>query len=68
MPIYEYTCRDCRAEFARLQKIGADSTGVVCPNCGSKSVARKVSTFSGGSNPAGGSSETHRSHSCSGFT
>ncbi len=67
MPIYEYTCKDCKKEFARLQKIGADSSGIRCPACGSENVERKVSTFSGAGNSFGSSSGAS-APSCTGFT
>ncbi|RLE24035.1 MAG: zinc ribbon domain-containing protein, partial [Acidobacteria bacterium] len=56
MPIYEYTCKDCSTTFARLQKIGADTNGIVCPTCKSSEVERKISSFSGGAGGAIGSS------------
>ncbi len=49
MPIYEYRCTDCGAEFPRLQSMNATSEGVSCPKCGSESVERKLSTFASSS-------------------
>jgi putative FmdB family regulatory protein len=45
MPLYEYSCRACCRRFEVLQKIGADASGVVCPNCGATNVTKQLSTF-----------------------
>ena len=42
MPIYEYKCESCGAEFELLQKI-SDPPVEVCGKCGSKSVKKLVS-------------------------
>ncbi len=42
MPIYEYKCESCGAEFERLQKI-SDPPLKVCGECGSESVKKLVS-------------------------
>ena len=65
MPIYEFTCPKCKAEFEDLVRGPKDK--VACPECGSKRVTRKMSVFgfksgakyaasSGGSGCAGCSS------------
>jgi putative FmdB family regulatory protein len=53
MPIYEYTCNDCREEF---EKLVFASTVVVCPQCSSANIRKKMSTFgmSGGEKPSTG--------------
>jgi putative FmdB family regulatory protein len=45
MPLYEYNCRGCGKRFEVLQRVGADSTGVVCPSCGAAEVSKQLSTF-----------------------
>ena len=40
MPIYEYICRDCGHTFQLLQRVGAGSEGVACPQCSSHEVER----------------------------
>ena len=51
MPIYEYTCDDCGAEFEELVRSYEDTPN--CPVCGSESISKKVSAFaSSGSNSA----------------
>jgi putative FmdB family regulatory protein len=41
MPIFEYACRDCGAEFEHLLR-GAASQ-VTCPSCGRENLQRLVS-------------------------
>lgn len=48
MPLYEYTCRDCGHRFEVLQRMGADATGLSCPQCGSTAVGKEFSTFASG--------------------
>lgn len=45
MPLYEYTCESCDRRLEVLQRVGADASGLECPECGSKSLAREFSTF-----------------------
>jgi putative FmdB family regulatory protein len=44
MPIYEFVCRKCKADFEELVMSQAEK--VACPKCGSKRVERAMSTFS----------------------
>ena len=47
MPIYEYTCSKCDAEFERLT-LGSAENGkneLDCPVCGSAEVFKKFSSF-----------------------
>jgi len=62
MPIYEFRCMDCQAEFEELCRL--DEKAVPCPSCGSKHVERKVSlcAFSVG----GKMTTTASSASCTG--
>lgn len=41
MPIYEYRCPSCGADFEKLQKISAPKPA--CPECGFDDVKKKVS-------------------------
>ncbi|HJM42950.1 MAG: zinc ribbon domain-containing protein [Nitrospinota bacterium] len=49
MPIYEYACADCEAEFEKLIMGAPEGNGageaVTCPSCDSASVAKKFSSF-----------------------
>jgi putative FmdB family regulatory protein len=46
MPIYEYRCDGCGAEFEKLVARAADSATVECPTCGQQRLTQKFSTFS----------------------
>lgn len=41
MPIYEFECSACQTRFERLQKL-ADADPDTCPECGQKSVRRRL--------------------------
>jgi putative FmdB family regulatory protein len=41
MPIFEYTCRDCKKTFEELVLGGDDE--IVCPHCGSKKTEKLMS-------------------------
>jgi putative FmdB family regulatory protein len=65
MPIYEFRCTKCDSEFEELVMSSKPEAlaKVVCPECGSPKVAKKVSTFA--SSVAGSSSTTAaRASSC----
>ncbi|MBF0457866.1 MAG: zinc ribbon domain-containing protein [Nitrospirae bacterium] len=44
MPLYEYTCMDCKEQFTLLQKVGAGDAA--CPQCNSSNTAKLLSSFS----------------------
>ncbi|OGF45179.1 MAG: hypothetical protein A2452_12565 [Candidatus Firestonebacteria bacterium RIFOXYC2_FULL_39_67] len=44
MPLYEFACEKCKKEFEELL-YNYDSSKVICPGCGSKKIARKLSAF-----------------------
>jgi putative FmdB family regulatory protein len=59
MPIYEYRCDDCGAEFEKRVARAADAGSVQCPSCNQAHLTQRLSTFSsvmGGSKSAGGAS------------
>jgi putative FmdB family regulatory protein len=41
MPIYEYGCGECGAEFEKL--VGGPRVAVVCPSCQSARINRRLS-------------------------
>ncbi|HNX27212.1 MAG TPA: zinc ribbon domain-containing protein [Phycisphaerae bacterium] len=43
MPIYEYTCENCGKDFEKL--VSSSAAKPLCPECGSKKVQRRFSTF-----------------------
>ncbi len=44
MPIYEYRCRECRAEFEQMTTM-AKADDIACKQCGSKKTERLLSVF-----------------------
>jgi putative FmdB family regulatory protein len=42
VPIFEYTCRDCREAFELLVR---SDTRIACPACDSERVVKKLSVF-----------------------
>lgn len=45
MPLYEYTCAACAADFEQLVRSVEEQRELRCPACGGKRVTRKLSTF-----------------------
>jgi len=45
MPIFEYECRDCGAEFEKLVLRAGDAPDAACPACASRKVEEKISSF-----------------------
>ena len=59
MPIYEYVCDDCGAEYERIVLNG--STKVTCPKCASAKSTMQLSVFAAhgnGTKASGGSSSS----------
>jgi len=44
MPIYEYRCPKCGAEFEKLARNSSEKAA--CEKCGAKNAEKKLSTFS----------------------
>jgi putative FmdB family regulatory protein len=62
MPIYEYICDDCNAEFEKI--VINKQQEIVCPKCSSKKNTIRLSVFSSATGSGNGSS----SKSSGGFT
>jgi putative FmdB family regulatory protein len=45
MPIYEYTCKSCEKAFEELVRSAEAGDKVICPECGSKKVEKRMSVF-----------------------
>ncbi len=45
MPIYEYICMKCGAEFEKLAMRPSDKADAVCPVCKGRELEEKVSNF-----------------------
>ncbi len=50
MPIYEYDCQDCGARFDKLVFLTSQPKPVVCPECSSGQVSKRLSLIA----PSGG--------------
>jgi putative FmdB family regulatory protein len=60
MPIYEYVCAQCGHKFEKLVLSSRRANGIQCPECGSPSVDKAISIFSG----AGASTSTGSASDC----
>ena len=59
MPIYEFECLRCGAEFETLVKKASEKAELKCPDCESPKIEEKISSFassskSGNCAPSGG--------------
>ncbi len=69
MPIYEYICQDCGAQFEALRSIKEADRPIPCQECQGEHTTRMVSVFyaqSGGRVIAGSSSESGGCGGCAG--
>lgn len=55
MPIYEFVCNECGQDFEELVLSAKSTQGVICPNCQSELVTKKISLFAA---PAAGGKAT----------
>jgi putative FmdB family regulatory protein len=46
MPIFEFTCESCGESFEELVRSANDTSRVICPQCSSNQVKKKISLFS----------------------
>jgi putative FmdB family regulatory protein len=46
MPIYEYKCRECHAEYEEIVSLDSPAAPP-CPSCHSSDVEKKMSAFGG---------------------
>ncbi|RLE17323.1 MAG: zinc ribbon domain-containing protein [Acidobacteria bacterium] len=69
MPIYEYHCNDCNADFEQLVFSSSQADRVPCSKCGSTNVERKVSSVaSAGASSASSAAAAYSSCGSSGFS
>lgn len=70
MPVYDYKCRQCGAEFEKFLRSLAAADSVQCKKCGSARVEKLVTccaiSSGGKSESAGSSGSSHSCGSCSG--
>lgn len=58
MPIYEYHCNDCEADFEQFVRSMSSQETITCPDCGGQHVRKAISLFGGVS---GGRARTNTS-------
>jgi len=69
MPIYEYQCTRCGAEFQELRGMGQADAPIPCPVCQSEDTHRVLSLFAAHSrSPSGEAVSVAASSGCSGCT
>jgi putative FmdB family regulatory protein len=56
MPIYEYSCQDCEAQFEKFVRSMTAENAVTCPECGGSHVKKGWSLFGTGNTGSGQSS------------
>jgi putative FmdB family regulatory protein len=67
MPIYEYVCDDCNAQFEKI--VINRQQEISCPSCSSKKATIQLSVFSssvGGGSPKSSSGSTGGGGACCG--
>lgn len=52
MPIREFSCGKCGTNFEKIERASQTLKQVACPNCGSRELEKKLSSFA---TPSGGS-------------
>ena len=63
MPIYNYRCKECGAEFDKMMRLSEADHTPVCPECGSLDTRKQITTFA--SPTASSSPKSSASSSCS---
>jgi putative FmdB family regulatory protein len=43
MPLYDFTCRECRQPFEKLVRKETEVAAITCPNCSSSRVEKLLS-------------------------
>jgi putative FmdB family regulatory protein len=64
MPIYEYHCKACNADFEKL--VFGSNPEVACEKCGSKKTEKLMSRFGMGKSSSSSSSSSSSGSSCGG--
>lgn len=53
MPIYEYTCQDCEAQFEKFVRSMTGRQDITCPHCGGSHTKKSWSVFGMGGSRSG---------------
>jgi putative FmdB family regulatory protein len=46
MPVFEYSCLDCKKRFSMLEGVGQNRPDRACPKCKSRNLKKLISLFS----------------------
>ncbi|MFQ6097238.1 MAG: zinc ribbon domain-containing protein [Armatimonadota bacterium] len=68
MPLYEFRCKRCGADFEALCRGSDGMRGVKCPECGGRRVSKRVSSFFAHSRGSGGAARSLGGSACSSCT
>lgn len=66
MPIYEYRCKKCEAEFEMLRPMGDTGKSLKCPECGAAAPEKKLSVFAASSSASDSALPCASGASCGG--
>jgi putative FmdB family regulatory protein len=66
MPLYEYVCDDCNAQFELKRKMTEIDAPAACPNCHGDHVARQISRVMAFTHGDGGEVSSLGSGGCGG--
>jgi len=53
MPIYTYRCKECRHEFDELVLSASAEKDIVCPQCKTPSIERRMAAFATATSSSG---------------
>lgn len=68
MPVYEYRCVQCGAEFERIRSIAQSDEPGPCPQCGGTEIKRCLSLFSAAGRSEGETRSIGGSSGCASCT
>ena len=54
MPIYEYRCEACAAEYEKITRMGTRDEEIACPLCGERRSHKMVSSIAARTGEGGG--------------
>jgi putative FmdB family regulatory protein len=66
MPIYEFRCTQCGADFEAIRPMGDTGKSLACPECGARSPEKQLSVFATGHPSQSGPCAAGETGSCAG--
>jgi putative FmdB family regulatory protein len=58
MPIYDYRCKECGAEFEKIVRLSEADRTPLCPECSSPDTRKQITTFASPSSSSSTSSSS----------